>query len=150
MIMQGARSGVFGFGFGTGIVLASLVVLGCDSKVEQCRRLVDVANKHVDALTHTIEELGTLEDAPAVAARFETAIAATDADLAALEWSDPKVAEFAVAYRELLAELEQLRRAFLAVGHDEAERREYIETLERVTKLEGAVVQNVNGYCQTP
>ena len=47
-----------------------LSVTACDTKVSQCNKLIDVVNKHTQALSTSIEKLADVQENPQVADDF--------------------------------------------------------------------------------
>lgn len=123
---------------------------GCTSKVSQCNRLIEVINQHTATLATAIEALAKIETEPQVADEFAHVVEEAQTAVGALELEDPKVAEFAGEYQDLLKEAKNLGIALKASTGDAAKREEVIASADKVVSMEDAIVQSVNTYCQAP
>jgi hypothetical protein len=127
-----------------------LSVTACDTKVSQCNKLIDVVNKHTQALSTSIEKLAEVQNNPAVADEFAKVVKTANDEISGLEFKDEKVAGFAKEYLGLLAEADKVGKSMA-----EAAKTSNVDTLtkavdeaDKLVKLEDTIVNNVNGYCQ--
>lgn len=131
-------------------VIVAALLGGCDTKVDQCNKLINVVNKHTTTLSSSIEKLQTVEENPAVADEFAASVKSANDDIAALAFSDEKVAGFAKDYLALLAEADKVGKSMAeATKTNSADAREKaMADADKIVKLEDSIVTNVNAYCQ--
>ncbi len=143
-------------GHGRPLLAITLVVglahgaVGCDNRVSQCNRLIDPVTRHTGALAASIGKLGEIQNDPSVTDGVIAAIEAAKNDIAALEFDDPKVAEFAKQYLVLLATADSVTRAMAAAAKandGDALGRASTEA-DALVALEASIVDGVNAYCQ--
>ena len=130
----------------------ALGTAGCDTKVKQCNKLVDVVNKHTATLASSIEKLTEVQNNPAVADEFAATVKAARDDISVLQFSDEKVQAFSKDYLDLLDQADTVGKAMseAAKSGDEASRTKSNEEAAKVVKLEETIVRSVNDYCQAP
>jgi hypothetical protein len=130
----------------------ALGTVGCDTKVNQCNKLIDVVNKHTTTLSTSIEKLADVQNNPAVADEFATTVKLATDDISALQFSDEKVMAFSKSYLELLGQADKVGKAMAEAaksGNVESFNKAN-EEADKVVKLEDTIVKNVNEYCQAP
>lgn len=128
----------------------ALGTAGCDTKVNQCNKLIDVVNKHTTTLSTSIEKLADVQNNPTVADEFATTVKSATDDISALQFSDEKVQGFSKDYLELLGQADKVGKAMAEAaksGNVESFTKAN-EEADKVVKLEDAIVKNVNEYCQ--
>lgn len=132
------------------LLLALAATGGCVTKVSQCNKLTDAVKRHTTALSTAIAKLGEIQSNPAVAEEFSATIAAAHADIAALEFEDERVGDFAKQYLELLGEADRVNQAMAAAAKatDRAGLDAAAEQAKGVVTLEESIVKGVNDYCQ--
>jgi hypothetical protein len=127
-----------------------LGLFGCDTKVSQCNKLIEVVNKHTTPLAQSIAKLGEFDDDAKVADEFITVVETADSDIAGLEFKDETVAGFAKDYRDLMGEAKTLGTGLKEAGDDIQKRNDVVSDADKVVKMEDDIVQKVNTYCQAP
>jgi len=133
-------------------LVAALGIAGCDTKVNQCNKLIDVVNKHTTTLSTSIEKLADVQNNPKVADEFATTVKSATDDITALQFTDEKVAGFSKDYLELLGQADKVGKAMAEAaksGNVESFNKAN-EEADKVVKLEDTIVKNVNDYCQAP
>src|SRR5205085_9836454 len=85
-----------------------LSVVGCDSKISQCNRLIDVVNKHTQQLSSSIEKLADVQNNPQVADDFAKVVKTANDEISALQFTDEKIGGFAKDYLGLLTEADRV------------------------------------------
>ena len=127
-----------------------LSLAGCDTKVSQCNKLIDVVNNHTTALPATLTKLSDLQNNPQAADEFAKVVKTATDEIGALSFSDEKIAGFAKDYQTLLTDADKIGKAMA-----EATKTSNADTLNKISedadklmKSEETIVTNVNGYCQ--
>lgn len=130
--------------------VALLLSTGCDTKVSQCNKLIDVVNKHTQQLSTSIEKLADVQTTPTVADDFAKVVKTANDEISALSFSDEKVKGFANDYIGLLAEADKVGKemAEAAKSSNVDTLNKAVEDADKLVKLEDTIVNNVNGYCQ--
>jgi len=134
-----------------GLAIA-LGVAACDTKVNQCNKLIDVVNKHTTTLSTSIEKLADVQTNPKVADEFAATVKAATDDINALQFTDEKVTGFSKDYLDLLGQADKVGKAMseaAKTGNVESFNKAN-EEADKVVKLEDTIVKNVNDYCQAP
>lgn len=132
------------------LAVSLLAPLGCETKVSQCNKLIEVVNHHTDKLSGAIENLDKFDEDPSVAKQFVEVVDAADTEIAALELEDETVAGFAKDYRDLMTEAKKLGTGLEEAGTDMNKRNEVVANANSVVAMEDEIVQKVNTYCQAP
>lgn len=144
--------------FRTGVVVAvGLLVTSCaESKISQCKKLIDVANQVVTNVqsvaqnaSSTTGAVATNTDSFAVINRVAEAADTAKRDMEALKLGDEKLKEFQSRYATMYTEIGRTTRDMLAAA--EAKNREAgknaYDAFRAATSQEGTLVDEINGYC---
>lgn len=123
---------------------------GCRNKVGQCNELVGAIKRHTTGVKEAVERLADVEREPAVAEAFGKLTKDAHTDVAALEFSDDKLAELSRDYLTLLERTEAWSRELAETARaGDADRLGKVKVeAAALAEREAAIVDAVNGYCQ--
>jgi hypothetical protein len=130
------------------IMAVGMLTVSCgESKVSQCNKLIEVANKAVSDV-QTITASADSQDVSAMAKIADTADQAK-ASMEALELSDEKLQDFQQKFVSMYTDTSKATRDLVAaVGADNSEGAQQAYTaLQTATNQETPLVNEVNGYC---
>ncbi len=130
--------------------LLAATVGGCDTKVDQCNRLINAVNNHAATLADANNKLQKVKENPAAADEFAASIKAANDELAALKFKDEAVAGFANDYLSMLAQADGIgKRVVEATKSTDANlQKQVMDDAREMAKLEETIVSKVNAYCQ--
>jgi hypothetical protein len=129
-------------------VAVGVLTVSCgESKVSQCNKLIEVANKAVSDV-QAITASANSQDVGAMAKIADTADQAK-ASMESLELSDEKLKDFQQRFVSMYTDTSKATRDLVAaVGADNSQGAEQAYTaLQTATNQETPLVTEVNGYC---
>lgn len=140
-----------------GLVLAiGFLATSCaESKISQCKKLIDVANQVVSDVQTVAQNASSTtgtpanSDSSAVINRVASAADQAKSRMESLNLADPKLKEFQGRYATMYTEIGQTTRDMLKAAdtnNREAGKNAY-DAFKQATSQEGALVDEINAYC---
>lgn len=132
------------------MLVAGVAAWGCKSgKVDQCNTLIDAINPHTRVLSLAVEGLTTVESDPAVVGRLREAADAADEGLKALQFDDPKLAGFALAYRKQLGQARQAGEDLVTAvaNEDPAALHDAVKRADAFLAQQDEILAGLNAHC---
>lgn len=132
----------------------SVLVASCtESKLAQCKQLIDVANQVVSDVQTVAQNASTgtdnSNDSVAVINKVAEAAEKARVNMEALTLNDETLTGFQSRYADMYTEIRQTTRDMLAAAEakDREAGREAYDNFKTATSREGPLVEEINSYC---
>lgn len=139
------------------VVSVCLLVSSCaESKVSQCKKLIDVANQVVADVQTVAQNASTTTAAPpagtdsvAVITRVAEAAEQAKSEMESLNLSDESLEGFQSRYATMYTEISRTTRDMLAAAEakDREAGKNAYDAFKTATSQEGTLVDEINAYC---
>ncbi len=120
---------------------------GCESKVSQCNKLIQVAN----AATTAVQAVGKEESTDKIGqmTKFATTVDKYSKDVSAVEVKDEKLVDFKQRLSSTYTAIADASRSLIAAAEkkDEAGVKASLQTLMAASPKETTIISELNGYC---
>ncbi|NJO39137.1 MAG: hypothetical protein HC769_08490 [Cyanobacteria bacterium CRU_2_1] len=135
------------------VVTLGLLVASCsESKLSQCKQLIDVANQvvtNVQTVAQNASSTTNPSDSLAVINKVAEAADQAKTDMESLQLSDENLKGFQTRYAAMYAEIGETTRDMLSAAQSkdtQAGKNAYNE-FKAATSQEGSLVNEINAYC---
>lgn len=129
--------------------LMPLLLVACEDRVGQCNTLIGQLNPHTEAMIAGVEGLSRVEKDPGRLDALTAAIDRADGELAVLALQDPRLAGFALRYRQQLqdarAAADAMRTAM--ASEDTAGLHAAAKQADAFLDAQATIVEQLNAYC---
>lgn len=129
------------------LVLASLISSCSESKVSQCNKLIEIANRAVSGVREVSEN--PKPDSIESMNRIADVANAAKAEMEGLQLSDPQLKDYKTRFITMYTDTNQATRDLVAAADkkDATAAQQAFEALQTATSQEGPLVNEVNAYC---